>query len=122
MTRFASDRPSLKAAQRVRVFDAAKGVCHLCSRKIQVGEPWHVEHVKARAFGGADRPENYAPAHVDCHKVKTRAETVARSKADRIRAKHLGAKSPSRHTLPCGRQSAFRKKINGTVERREPSC
>lgn len=120
MTRFASDRPSLKAAQRVRVFDAAKGVCHLCSRKIQLGEPWHVEHVKARAFGGADSTENYAPAHVDCHKIKTRAETLARSKSDRIRAKHLGAKSPSRHPLPCGRGSPWKMKMNREVVRREP--
>jgi 5-methylcytosine-specific restriction protein A len=109
-------RRSLTKLQRVRVFDAAGGICHLCKAKIHVGERWDVEHVKPLSMGGADDEANMAPAHVSCHRIKTSAEAGPRAKADRIRARHLGIRPKSK--FPCSKDSPYRKKLDGSVVRR----
>lgn len=85
-------RKSPTKAQRVRIFDAAGGVCHLCGQPIKHGEKWEAEHVKARGRGGADSLTNYKPAHIDCHKPKTVEDVRVIAKTNRTRAKHLGIK------------------------------
>lgn len=94
-----SDRPSLSAAQRVRIFDHHKGVCHLCGLVVKAGEKWHVEHVIPRWQGGPDSIDNMQPAHDDCHAPKTAAEARQRAKEARIRAKHLGCETKPRKKL-----------------------
>jgi 5-methylcytosine-specific restriction protein A len=106
-------RRSLTKLQRVRVFDAAGGICHLCQTKIHVGERWEVEHVKPLSMNGADDEGNMAPAHVSCHRVKTSAEAGPRAKADRARARHLGIRPKSK--FPCSRDSKFKKTLDGRV-------
>jgi 5-methylcytosine-specific restriction endonuclease McrA len=90
-------RRSITKAMRVRIFDAAKGLCHLCRLPINApaGEKWEVEHVKALWEGGADAESNMAPAHVDCHATKSKAEATPRAKSTRQRARHIGATQPS---------------------------
>ncbi|MFC0282420.1 HNH endonuclease [Camelimonas abortus] len=112
-------RKSLTAAQRVRVFDAAGGVCHICSLRIQVGEPWDVEHCKPLWLGGADEPSNMRPAHIRCHAVKTAGEAKTRAKTDRVRAIHLGIKPKSRNPIPGSKASGWKRRMDGTVVRRD---
>lgn len=93
-------RPLTRLA-RVRIFDAAQGICHCCGLKIHAerGEVWDLEHVKPLWLGGADTEENLRPAHVSCHAMKSAGERTVKAKADRIRANHLGirkSKSPIR--------------------------
>ncbi len=80
--------------QRLKIFEAAKGVCHICELKIQAGEKWDVEHKRPRSMGGTDDPANLGPAHVACHKDKSRAEAPVLAKVLRQRAKHIGAHKP----------------------------
>ena len=87
-------RKSLSRLARVRVFDAAKGICHLCETRIHAGERWEAEHPRGLAFNGSDNEDDLRPAHVRCHKPKTAAEATRRSKADRQRANHLGIRKP----------------------------
>lgn len=87
-------RRQLTKLQRVKVFDAAKGRCHLCDTKIAVGERWEVEHCKPLWLGGIDGPENMAPAHYLCHRAKTASERTIKAKGDRVRQKHLGLRKP----------------------------
>jgi len=75
---------------RLRVFEAYEGRCYLSGRKIQPGDVWEVEHKKALSLGGENRESNLAPALKDAHREKTREDVAAKSKADRIRKKHLG--------------------------------
>jgi 5-methylcytosine-specific restriction endonuclease McrA len=77
------NRPRWTAAQRVKIFTANDGRCHLCESRIALGEKWDVEHVKARGLGGSDKIEDMKPAHVDCHKGKTREDRAIMAKADR---------------------------------------
>ena len=86
-------RPMTKA-RRVRIFDAAHGVCHLCNQPIQTGEAWDAEHVIALTCGGTDDDANIRPAHVDCHAGKTRSDKRDGAKITRIRARVIGARMP----------------------------
>lgn len=79
---------------RLRIFERAGGVCHLSGRKIQPGEKWELEHIKALCNGGEHRESNLAPALVEPHKVKTRADRKAKAKSDRIRKRNAGIRKP----------------------------
>jgi len=93
-------RRSLSPLQRLKVFEAAKGVCHLCQQRIQVGQKWDVEHVRPLALGGADDETNMRPAHKVCHAEKTKADAASWSKAKRMKAKHIGIKKRRGWPLP----------------------
>lgn len=86
-------RRTLSTSARVRIFDAAGGVCCLCGVKIAVGQAWDVAHVIALAAGGSDTPANMRPAHRMCHRVETATVDIPRiAKTKRQRAAHIGAK------------------------------
>jgi 5-methylcytosine-specific restriction protein A len=113
-------RKSISRLARVRIFDAAGGICYLCGLKIHAerGEKWDVEHRKPLWLGGADDESNMSPAHTRCHTPKTGAEAGHRAKCDRIRAAHLGIKRKKSRPLPGTRASGWKHKLDGTWERR----
>lgn len=84
-------RKKFSRTERVRIFDLHAGRCHLCQQKIQIGETWELEHVVAWELTRDDSDDNVKPAHASCHKTKTADDTRSIRKADRIRAKHIGA-------------------------------
>lgn len=81
-------------------------------------EAWELEHVIAFELTRDDTDENLRPAHVKCHKAKTKDDVRAISKAKRVSAKHLGAKKPVRNPLPGSKGSKFKSKIGGGWEPR----
>jgi 5-methylcytosine-specific restriction endonuclease McrA len=98
---------------KLRVFERAKGICHICQRAIQAGERWDAEHVIAVINGGANAESNLLPAHKACHPKKTAADLKEKSKVAAVRKKHIGIKakkapihsagfpkSPKREQLP----------------------
>lgn len=95
---------------KVRIFHAAAGRCHICGLKV-FGKGWEVEHIRPLALGGADNESNMAPAHESCHARKTVVDLGRVAKAKRQEAKHLGVRK--RSTFPCGRNSKWKKPING---------
>lgn len=111
-------RKPLTRLQRTRIYDNASGICCLCQCHIHAegGNKWIVEHLKPLWLGGADDETNMGPAHYDCAIEKTVNEAPVKAKSDRVRANHLGIRKPSR--FPGSRDSGWRKKIDGTVERR----
>jgi 5-methylcytosine-specific restriction enzyme A len=112
-------RRRLSDLQRAKLFAAHAGICHLCGQRIDgVREAWDVDHVIARElYGpGADDDANLAPAHRACHKKKTAKDVAAIRKSDRIRAKHNGARGNG--AFATNRNGPYRKRMNGTVERR----
>lgn len=111
-------RKSISAKQRLKLFMDHDGVCHICGGKITVGEAWHVEHVVPLALGGDDEEANWRPAHSKCHKGKTKTDVTAVAKAKRREASHHGIRT-TRAPLPFGRQSKWKKKMDGTVVKRE---
>ena len=113
-------RRHISTSARVRLFTQHEGRCHICGEKIDgVRERWDVEHIIPLELGGADEPSNWAPAHVQCHKGKTKQDAADIGRARRISAKHIGAKAPSRNPLPGSRKSNIKIKLDGTaVDRR----
>ncbi|MFG1317549.1 HNH endonuclease [Xanthobacter autotrophicus] len=109
-------RRHISTKARVQLFADHGGRCHICGGKIDgIHERWDVEHVIPLELGGADDPLNWAPAHVACHKAKTKKDAADIGRARRVHARHIGAKSPSRTPLPYGRKSKLKKKITGEV-------
>ncbi len=107
-------RKSLSPMQRLKVFEAAGGVCHICSQHIQVGERWDVEHVIPLALGGMDGGTNLKPTHALCHAGKTKTDVASNAKAKRSKAKIvLGIRKAS--TMPGGRGTKWKRKMNGEV-------
>lgn len=89
----------MSKARRLRVWDAYKGVCHLCGMAIKTGDAWHVEHIVALACGGTDEDANMAPAHIDCHAPKTKDDVRVAAKIKRVAARHIGAKPAPKATI-----------------------
>ena len=89
-------RKHFSQRERVRLFELNTGSCYLCSQKIQVGEVWEIEHVIPWELTRDDTDSNLRLAHVKCHKVKTAADVRSIRKADRVKAKHIGAWPESR--------------------------
>ena len=94
-------RRSLSRTLRARVFDAAQGLCHICGGKITASDAWDVEHRLPLALGGADDETNMSPAHKVCHRAKSADDIGRIRKADRQRARHIGAK-PTKFRRPAG--------------------
>lgn len=113
-------RRSISTKERVRLFELHGGICHFCEGKIHVGEAWDVSHVIPLAIGGEDDDVNRMPAHRKCHRAHTAAIDAPRiAKSKRVRAKHIGAKAPSRTPMPCGKRSMWKKRMDGSVVRRD---
>jgi 5-methylcytosine-specific restriction endonuclease McrA len=111
-------RRSMTPLRRARIFEAAGGVCHICRLRIAVGEPWEAEHIVALEISGDDSDANIAPAHVACHRAKTAEDAGRIAKARRVHAKHIGAYR-AKATLPGSRASKWKRRVDGTVVRRD---
>lgn len=84
---------------RDRVFLRHQGRCHISGRKIAVGEPWQIEHIKPLSMGGEHRERNMAPALTIPHQEKTAEEAGGRAKADRMGRKFRGTWPKSKTPL-----------------------
>lgn len=104
---------------RLRVFEAHGGVCAISGRKIMAGEAWDLDHRVPLSLGGENREANLQPVLKEPHREKTRADVAAKAKAQRIAKKRLGIEPKGKQRLPGGRGSKWKRRIDGTVIRRE---
>jgi len=93
VTEWIASSPDAEIPKRVklRIWEREGGMCSLTGRKIMPGEAYDFEHVKPLSMGGEHRESNLRLALREAHRAKTADEAGARAKADRIRAKHIGA-------------------------------
>lgn len=91
-----SDDAQIPPRVRLRVFEAAGGICHLTGRKIMPGDQWDCDHVVALINGGEHRESNLRPALRAAHRIKTAEDVKQKAKSARIRARHAGIKKPRR--------------------------
>lgn len=106
-------RKSLSRKQRVAIFMKTDGRCYVCTQRLDV-KGWDAEHPQALELLGPDDIEALMPICKPCHKVKTAGDRRAIAKANSTRDRHIGALK-SRHPMPCGRNSKWKKKMSGDV-------
>lgn len=95
-------RKALTPTQRLKLFEAHKGICVLCGRKIQAGEKWIDEHCRPLAMGGTNDLSNRGPAHLPCAAAKTNGpdgDLAKAAKAKRVKMRFLGIAKPKSRTL-----------------------
>ena len=111
-------RRTITTKDRVALFQSRGGICHICGGRINVGEKWELEHRIPLQLGGDDEEQNWELAHIKCHKDKTKIDVGQIAKAKRREARHLGAKV-SKSPMPYGRGSKWKRKMDGTIVRRD---
>lgn len=110
-------RRSISRKERAAIFARCGGQCHICGGKVGVGEAWDVEHIIPIALGGEDGGDNLAPAHSKCHRAKSAEDAGKLAKARSVEARHTGTYRP-RSVIPGSKASGWKKRMDGTVERR----
>jgi hypothetical protein len=111
-------RVKITAKRRADIFLARGGMCHLCSLKVVPGEDWDVSHDIPLEAGGKDDETNWFVAHRKCHRVHTSTVDMPLiAKVKRVHQRHIGAKQ-SKSPLPGGRNSKWKKRMDGTVVKR----
>ena len=97
-----------------------KGLCAACSQKIEAGKAWDIDHILPLALGGTNEPNNLQILCRPCHGAKTNQSDIPRiAKTKRLKARHLGARAPSIRPIPGSRRSTWKRKMDGSVVRRE---
>jgi len=112
-------RPVFSTSFRLNLFLKRKGTCASCSQKIDAGKAWDIDHILPLALGGMNEPNNLQILCKPCHQAKTTKDDIPRiAKTKRLKARHLGARSPSTRPLPGSRRSPWKRKLDGSVVRR----
>jgi 5-methylcytosine-specific restriction endonuclease McrA len=103
------------AKVRVAAYKRAQGACEGCTAPLLPGR-FQYDHRLPVAMGGASSLDNCVCLCSACHGSKTAERDIPTiAKSNRVRNKHIGAATKTRHPLPGGRQSKWKKRIDGTV-------
>ena len=96
-------------------FTRAKGCCQDCGIKIIAGNGPEYDHAVPDALGGEPTLDNCVVRCTKCHRLKTSTRDVPQiAKMKRQRDRAIGIKRTSQ-TFPGGKQSRFKRRIDGTV-------
>lgn len=95
----ATDDAAIPKRVKLRIFERCAGRCGLSGLKINVGDQYDFDHIKALWRGGRHAEFNLHPVLRAHHRVKSATEQGEQAKADRTRAKHLGLWPKSKRPL-----------------------
>lgn len=113
-----SKRQEFSKQTKLEAWSRAGGHCECgCGLKI-IGTPEYHHRIEA-AVGGDASLENCQVLDPKCHRRVTSEETIpAVTRAKRLEEKRLGLRPKRGRPMPGSRASGFKKKMDGTVERR----
>lgn len=111
-------RAEFSRRTKLEAFNRASGHCETCGCKILSGAEY--DHRIPDMVDGGNDVENCRVLCARCHRLKTKADRPEIDKTRRILKKRAGLRKPKGRPLPGTKASGWRKRMNGTVERR--SC
>lgn len=115
------ERKPLTRKQIAELFLRQQGRCPICTMRLETKghEPVEFidEHMEPLWRSGTNDLNNRALVCKPCASAKTVKETSERAKGYRVRDKFIGAKK-ARNPMPGSKASGWKKKLDGTVERR----
>ena len=111
-------RKEFSRRDKIKVFERAEGKCEECGVKLYAGDKKEIDHDLPDGLGGSNDISNARLLCFWCHKGKTKKDTAQMRKADRQKATHQGLKTRKGQPLPGTKASGWKKKMDGTVERR----
>jgi len=106
-------RGNLSQRRKLAIWEREHGKCMICSVKLRTGH-FIFEHVRALELGGSDTDENIRLTCKACATEKTKGDHSRAAKAKRAKSSTLGLKE-SKTPLPYGKNSKWKKKLNGTI-------
>lgn len=110
-------RDEFSKATKIAAFQRAKGRCECgCGVKIITGEVEYDHRIEV-ALGGDNSLENCRVMRAKCHRSKTSERAAPVAKAKRISERNMGLRKTSR-PFAGNRNSQWKKKMDGSVERR----
>ena len=109
-----NSRRTLTQGQKRDIVHRQSGICPECGEKLNLArQEVEYDHRIPLAISNDNSLDNFDCLHMPCHKKKTKRDRRDIAKTERIRAKHLGTKAPSRNTIPGSRNSKFQRKVGG---------
>lgn len=100
-----------------RLWERCKGKCQGCGVSL-AGQAWDADHIVALTNGGKNRESNLQALGVRCcHRPKTKADMKLKWQISRKIRAHTGIKR-ARNPMPGSKRSPWKKRMDGTVERR----
>ena len=106
-------RGRLSPRTKLAIWEREHGKCMMCEAKLSAGK-FIFEHVRALELGGTDTEDNVRLTCLGCATEKTKVDHQTAAKAKRQKVNTLGLKQ-SRTPLPAGRNSKWKRKMNGQV-------
>ena len=88
-----------------------------CNAPIDLGE-FHYDHIDPDWFSKDNELENCQVLCKQCHDAKTKRDVKNIAKSKRIQAKRIKARKPRARPMPGTKRSGWKRRIDGTVERR----
>jgi 5-methylcytosine-specific restriction protein A len=79
---------------RLRVWERCGGRCAVTGKKLRPGDKYQFDHTIALVNGGENREANIRLISDAAHREKTASDVAIKAKTARVKAKHLGLKTP----------------------------
>ncbi|MET0530056.1 MAG: HNH endonuclease [Microvirga sp.] len=88
------------------------GGCADCTRLFGPRLKPQFDHRPPLHNGGENRESKIEPVCAECHRIRSDEDTVKRAAIKRYRAKLWGLQAPSKHPVPGGKRTKWKKKYN----------
>lgn len=114
-------RETLTDQERARLFLERGGRCHKCKRKLGPADTWIVEHMLALENGGTNEWQNLDVTCEWCVPKKNAEDDAVAKKIRAVATNHIVPTSQRQskgRPLQGTKRSGWKKKLDGTVERR----
>jgi 5-methylcytosine-specific restriction protein A len=114
-------RHYLTDQQRAHLFLDKGGICHKCRRKLRPGDTWVAEHLNALSTGGDNKWGNWDVTCSWCLPKKNADDAKKAAKIRAVATAHVVPVSQRQKRgkpLPGTKRSGWKRKMDGTWERR----